>query len=256
MIQALDRALRILEFVADRPERDIALGQIARATGLHPATCSHIVKTLTDRGYLEQDAPGRGYRLGPMPFALTRGGAYRRDLAAVAEPYLADLSGRMGESVELSVLRGARRVVVAENEGGGAVAVRAGLVSDRDPFTTASGRLLLAHLGAEALDRLVGRIGLPGEAWGEAAGGRDGLARALEAIRREGWAEILKEGEVVGIASPVFEPRGGVAALGLHLPAYRYEGVHKEEILAAVPKAAADISTELGAQSPGEEREE
>jgi len=251
MLQVLARTFQVLELVAAEPERDFPLGEIARALTLHPATCSHIVKSLAEGGYLEQDAPGKGYRLGPKPYALTRGGAYRKDLVARVRPALEQLAADLAESVEFSVLRGTRRVMITHVDGCGAVRVREGVVRDDNPWATASGRLLAAQLPPAARERLIASAGLPGDAWPGVLS-RRALEQSLDAIAAEGRGEICKGGEVVGVAYAVRQgPDGPVAgALGLHLPSYRYEGNHKKRIHAALAFAAAQLSISLGAQAP------
>ena len=255
MLQVLERTFRILDLVAAETQRDFALGEIARALELHPATCSHIVKSLVAGGYLEQDAPGRGYRLGPAPYALTRGGPYRKDLVAVVKPVLAELANDLGESLEFSVLRGARRVIVSHIEGGGAVGVREGVVSEDNPYATASGRLLLACKTGDGRDRAIKELGLPGADWPEVKS-KKRLLEELDAIAESGCAKILRRQEVVGLACAVRRGLEGptVGALGLHLPAYRYESQHKERIHSALRFAAAQLTDTIGAEAPERNR--
>jgi DNA-binding IclR family transcriptional regulator len=59
MIQVIHRALDMLELLGSQPERVFPLGEIAQLLDLHRATCSNILKTLSQRGYVER-LPARG----------------------------------------------------------------------------------------------------------------------------------------------------------------------------------------------------
>ena len=99
MIGSLHKAFRVLELLADDQEQARPLGVIAARLGLNKATCAHVLKTLSELGYVEQLGPRQGYRLGPMAYALTRGRPYRRDLVAAAEPLMTELARQVGDQL-------------------------------------------------------------------------------------------------------------------------------------------------------------
>src|SRR3954452_25523721 len=65
-----ERVVRILDFLAGRPEERFGLSDLARRLGLSKPTCLGIVTSLTDAGYLVRDAGDKTYRLGPSLITL------------------------------------------------------------------------------------------------------------------------------------------------------------------------------------------
>jgi DNA-binding IclR family transcriptional regulator len=254
MIQALVKALRVLEVVAEEPETARPLGLIAARCQLNSATCAHILRTLVETGYVEQAGRKLGYTLGPAAHRLAARGPYRKDLVSQAGAVMEQLAARLGETIILAVLRGGRRLTLHEIGGGGALQVRSDVVRADDPYVTATGRLLLAGLPKDELADFIRGAGLPGQRWPEAAG-RAGLDGELARIRGEGLA-IADRGEVIGVAFPIFKGERMAAALGLFLPAFRFAGTHREEVLSAMREAAEGLSRKeaAGGSRPAKER--
>ena len=75
LIQSVQRALRLVEAVADLDERAQAK-QLARSLGLSLSTTYHLLRTLTFEGYLERRDDGR-YLLGPELTRVARAGAHQ-----------------------------------------------------------------------------------------------------------------------------------------------------------------------------------
>ena len=54
MIQVINRALNILEILAQEPDKEFGLSEIATTVELSAGTCANILKTLVYRNYVEQ----------------------------------------------------------------------------------------------------------------------------------------------------------------------------------------------------------
>ena len=255
MIQVLQRAFDIVEMLAEAPEQPRPLREIAGRLRLHPATCANILRTLAERGYVDQPVPRQGYLLGPALHHAVRHGPYRKDLTAVAEPLMAALAKAVDETVLLVTLRQGRRFVLCQIDGRQAVQVGRNFLFQTTTYETATGRLLLASLDPDALEDVVRRAGLPGRPWPEAAT-RPQLQRALAAIRGAGWVCLSRPEGVVGLAFPVRNAAGAVAAaLGLFLPAGRWRGRHRQEIVKGLRETAEGITRGLSASAaPSEAR--
>ncbi|MBN2582652.1 MAG: helix-turn-helix domain-containing protein [Planctomycetes bacterium] len=244
---ALDKAFLILQLLADRPQHGFALGDLAGKLSLNKATCAHILKKLGELHYVEQIAPRKGYRLGPMAYYLTRKGPYRRDLVSVAEPIMGRLAQDVGETVILVTLSHGTRLTLCRIEGGGELRIDESVTMDANAYVTATGRLLLAHAPRHDLETFVTVNGLPGEKWPEARDWQS-LVVALADVRQvEGCLEVPHT-EITGVGCVVRDGRQVVAALGLYLPMFRFKGSHKQEILQRMPATAAAISEALSRQ--------
>lgn len=260
MVASVEKALRLLEFLAAEGARERPLAEIAEGLDLNKATCSHLLKTLVELGYAEQSGPRKGYRLGPMAYMLSRGAAYRRDLVAAAEPRMADLAREVRETVLLAVLRRGRRFTLCQIDGTQDVQVRAEPVATAhggasppwhttttvNVYETATGRLLLAHSAEDEVAAFVRANGLPGSRW-PAVTDEASLASALAEIRGAGRVVNVTPTHVVGIAYPVRQDGRVVAALGLYLPEFRFGGEHKGKVLGGMEHAAAAVSSRLTA---------
>ena len=64
MIQVVNRALDILEFIAKDKNKIYSLTEIADALELNHATCANIIKTMVNRNFIDQIGHKKGYRLG------------------------------------------------------------------------------------------------------------------------------------------------------------------------------------------------
>ena len=61
MIQVINRAFDILEYIAKDPDKPKALGEIASDLDLNAGTCANIIKTMVARKYLEKIDKQKGY---------------------------------------------------------------------------------------------------------------------------------------------------------------------------------------------------
>jgi DNA-binding IclR family transcriptional regulator len=219
-VQVLDRAVLVVDTVAR--SGPAALADLVEATGLARPTAHRLAVALEAHGLLARDADGRfvlGGRLAGW------GALANRRLADAARPVLAGLAERTGESAQLYVREGDRRVCVAVHERpiGLRDTVPLGAVM---PLTRGSGGKVLL-------------------AWAEDGARFDVDAAALAAIRRRGWAESVGEREpgVASVSAPVRGPRGEVvAAIGVSGPIERL-GQHPGRRLA---RAVVDAARALG----------
>ncbi len=249
MIQSVDRAFRILECIASEPERPHSLSEIAGSVDLHPATCRNLLKTMVELDYVAQEARAQGYTLGPSAYLLAAHGPFRKDLVGPAEPLMADLAARIGETVILVTLHRGRRYTLAQVEGGRAFQVRRDLMTDQAVYRTATGRLLMAHMPEDELEAFIAANGRPGDEWPEART-RGDMARTLERIREAGVATSELHAEIVGIACPVREGGRVVAALGVYLPTFRFRDEHEREVMTGLKETADALSERLASRTP------
>jgi DNA-binding IclR family transcriptional regulator len=223
-VQVLDRAVLVLDAVAhDGP---CSLHDLQQLTGLPRPTAYRLAVALERHGILARDGDGR-FGLGRRLAAW--GAAAGRGLPDAAGPVLARLADATGESAQLYVREGGRRVCVAVHE-------RASGLRDTVP------------LGAVfPLDR--GSGGKVLLAWAGDAPGFGVAPRELATVRRRGWAESAAEREsgVASVSAPVTEGAGAViAAISVSGPIDRL-GQHPGRALApAVTAAARELSASLG----------
>src|ERR671910_3437644 len=97
-----ERVVRILDFLAGRPEERFGVSDLARRLGLSKPTCLGIVTSLTDAGYLVRDPGDKTYRLGPSLITLGHKAQESLRVSPAARDELRRLSARFGVTVALS----------------------------------------------------------------------------------------------------------------------------------------------------------
>ncbi|WKN42780.1 IclR family transcriptional regulator [Tunicatimonas pelagia] len=242
MIQVVHRAIDILEFIRKSPQQAAGLAEIADSLNLNRATCSNILRTLTDRNMLEQN-DNREYCYGPLIYRLTDGSFYDTDLVEAAKDVMEELSDQLNENTILAVIHKHKRVTIYEVESDHELHVKNRIT--KEAYETATGRLLLAFLPEKELKSFLRKKGLPTEdSWPEACHS-DTLYRILEEIRVEKMTIQESLQHVVGFAAPVFNGELVVASLGVFLPAARLSEAHRRKIVSLLGRAATVISQNL-----------
>ncbi len=217
-VQTLDRAIGVVEAVARA--QSCTLADLVRITGLSRPTAHRLATACEAHGLLARDAEQR-FRLGSRLVGWGVQAARALGLADGAGPVLADLVAETGESAQLYVREGDRRVcvAVAERPSGLRDTVPLGAVM---PLTKGSGGKVLL-------------------AWAADRDQFDVDAAALAQVRRRGWAESVSEREagVASVSAPVRGADGSVvAAISVSGPAERM-GARPGRLWAAVVASAA-----------------
>jgi DNA-binding IclR family transcriptional regulator len=225
-VGVLDKAVVILSFLSEAGPATLA--EVVEGTGLPRPTAYRLLSAL-EAHHLVGRGNGR-YVLG-MRLLGWGNRAAGVDLVEAARPVLGALRDETGESTQLYVREGDRRVCVASVERAGE-----GL---RD--TVPVGAVLALDLGSG------GKVLL---AWAEDAERSFAVkASELEKIRRQGWAESVAEREagVASVSAPVFGPdvrlRAAVCASG---PISRLGERPGERLAGSVVAAAREIEAALG----------
>jgi len=249
-IQSLGRAFAILEEVA-RHREGIGLADLSKRVGLHNSTAFHLAKTLVSLGYIRQDRETKRYRVGRPLFALAASCLDEIELVNVATPILEELARETGESAHFAVRMGDAVVVIARTSGPGAFQLtdRVGVV--RPAHCTALGKMILASLRPDQLERFLERAELK-PSTEKSITEVPALRREIEEVRRSGIAfddgEFNAEVRCVAVAVTDFTG-ATIGALGISGPVWRLT-IQALQTRAKILQAAADrLSAELGASA-------
>lgn len=248
-IQSLGRAFAILEEVA-RHRDGIGLADLSKRVGLHNSTTFHLVKTMVSLGYIRQEKDSKRYRVGRPLFALAASSLDEIEMVNVATPILEDLARETGESSHFAVRMGDAVVVIARTSGPGAFQLtdRVGVV--RPAHCTALGKIVLASLRPDQLERFLQRVELKPSTEKSITEAKV-LLREIAEVRRNGIA--FDDGEfnieVRCVAVAVKDFTGGIiGALGISGPIWRLS-LQALQSRAKILQAAADrLSAEFGAK--------
>ena len=248
-VQSLDRGLAVIRAFGPDRER-LSLSEVARATGLTRAATRRFLLTLVKLGYVRND--GREFSLRPRVLEL--GYAYLSGLAMpeIASPHLEELVAKVRESSSISVLDGHHIVYVARVPTKRIMTVAISVGTRFPAYATSMGRVLLAAMSDEELDRhLAGAdlVALTGRTVTDP--GR--LKEIIREVGRLGYSIVdqeLEEG-LRAIAVPIRGSAGAVtAAVNLSAHASRVSmAAMRSELLPALQDTARRIEEDLRSQT-------
>jgi DNA-binding IclR family transcriptional regulator len=224
-IQVITRAISVLRALEGEPE-GLSLGQIAQRVGLARSTVQRIVDALRAEQFVISASPTAGVRLGPALIRLAASASVEFD--HITRPIMAELSKAVGETVDLSVLKGSSAVFTDQIQGRHRLrAVSA--VGDSFPLhCTANGKALLSVLPADKLERLL-RSPLPRLTPNTITKFAD-LVKEIEISRRTGIAiddEEHTEG-ISALGTGFLDPLGRAIALSIPVPTTRFKRIRQE----------------------------
>ena len=151
-VKSAQRALSILELLTSK-ETPLSFGAIATTLDYPRSSLHGLLRTLTERGWIELDPVTRLYRLGIRNWEA--GNSYMRaiSLADRARPFMQWVCDRVDETIQLAVLDGRYNVYIAKVEGKQRLVLDSEVGRRLEAHATALGKLLLASLPLEELDR-------------------------------------------------------------------------------------------------------
>jgi DNA-binding IclR family transcriptional regulator len=184
-VGVLDKAVVVLLALEEAPR---TLGELTTATELPRATAHRLAVALEAHGLVRRDDEGR-FALGVQLVALGRAAAEGLPLGVAAQPALRVLRDGTGESVQLYVREGERRVCVAALESPHGLRTIVPMGASLPLDVGSAGRLLSD-----------GAIDAPGDGWVQSVGEREaGVASVSAAVRdHEGRAVAA-----VSVSGPV-----------------------------------------------------
>lgn len=243
-VQSLDRGLAVIRcFSAETPS--LTLTEIAEATGLTRATARRLLLTLQGLGYIR--ANGRNFRLTSQVLCLGYAYLSSMGLGELAEPRMRELVGAVQESSAISVLDGSDIVYLVRVPTSRLMTTWAGVGTRLPAYPTSMGRVLLAALDDEQLDRHLDRI-TPQPLTRYTVTDKHELRCIVERVRQQDWALVDQEFEVGvrSVAAPLRQRGQTVAALNVSAHAGRVSPAElRRTILPLVREAAEQLSAQL-----------
>jgi DNA-binding IclR family transcriptional regulator len=226
-VGVLDRAVSVLEAVESGSRSFTA---IVEATGLTRPTAHRLLRSLEDHGFLFQ-VGGLGYALGPRLLGLASAAMRELPLRELARPALERLARTTGESTQLFIRDGDRRICLDA-------------VESRRELRT------IVDVGA-SLPLTKGSAGKVFLAWGPPPQSEridDRLAQQIATTLRRGWADSVGEREagVASVSAPIFGPTDELlAVMSVSGPASRLAALRATTYAPAVIDAAGEVAATL-----------
>ncbi len=244
---ALDKGLDILELLSTR-QQGLTRPEIAERLHRSVGEVFRMIECLTRRSYLVQT--NDTFTLGLKLFELAHQFPPMNRLVKEALPRMETLAKAVDQSCHLSVLSGARQLIVAQVDTPGGVGFSVKIGATLDLVKSASGRVLLAFQSDEDARRLI--------AFADPDLTPAGLKAVLSAIRqvaRVGFAfsPSRQFSGVEAISYPILDlHRRGIAALTVPYVTHLDDQTRTtaSAAQAALAEAAAEINAALGSAAP------
>ena len=251
-VQSIARAFAILEEVA-RDREGVTLADLSKRVGLHNSTTFHLVKTMVSLGYIRQLKDSKRYRIGRPFFALAAAALDEMEMVSMATPVLEQLSLETGESSHFAVSMNDSVVVLARTAGPSVFQLTERVGITRPAYCTALGKVILASLRTDQLQRYLDRNELKPMTDRTITDPKIFL-REIEEVRRAELAfddgEFDPEVRCAAMAVRDFTGRT-VGAIGISGPVWRLSIQSLQNRTRILKEAADRLSAAFGARQPG-----
>ncbi|HEY9055346.1 MAG TPA: IclR family transcriptional regulator [Rectinemataceae bacterium] len=217
LIQSVDRALSLLEYIAAHPEKKLTLTELAEVMDLDKSSVFRILTTLGKHGLVRQEEGKKVYRPGFGIFGLASSLYEQMKLPEITSPFLRDIARKTSENAHLAVRSGTQAVFIDREQGTNRILTNTNIGDTEELYCTAVGKCLICDCSSEELESLFGGRKL--ERFTERTlTDIDALRRELEDVKRKGYAVDIEEYEpnVVCLACPIMNYQGRIiAAIGI-----------------------------------------
>lgn len=249
-IDSVVTALAIIEQMA-KADSAVGVSALASSIGSSKARVYRHLRTLVDRGYVEQHADTEKYSLTLRLFHLGQAVADQTDFLSACRRVIPALRSRTNLSVAVGQIEtdGVRVLEIVKHRSAVEISTRPGALFDF--HCSAQGKVALAFGPRDLWDR-VSRRRL--HAWTPYTNTDLGRLKAeIRRVQRRGWAVAPQEvlAGINALAAPIYAADGALAGTITVLGSVQFlKAEPSAEQIAAVLDAAAAISDRLGYRHP------
>ena len=203
IIQSVDRALRILDLF-DEHTTELKITDISDQIGLHKSTVHSLLKTLQQRGYINQNLENGKYGLGMKLFERGNYVIQSLDIRKLAKKYLMDLSAKTGQTTHLVILDGKEGTYIDKVEGPMAVILYSRIGKRIPLHCSAVGKALIAFKEKDEIKKILAEYAYTQQTEFTITNEIEFL-QELEKVQSQGYAVDNQENEpgVRCIAAPI-----------------------------------------------------
>jgi DNA-binding IclR family transcriptional regulator len=240
MIQVINRAIDILEYISKDAERPKLMGHIALDLNLNTATCANIIKTLVNRGLIKKAEHEKGYILDGGLAEIANGSFGFKDLLKKAANEMEKALQVLNENNLIAILKKNQRIVLQRKNS--TQMVQATTADEKNAYDSSTGRLLIAMLPEKDLQLYIKRYGLPSKNIWPGADSRTKFLEQISLIKKQGYALIEDTGQIIGIACPIYKKEKVIASFSIYMPSFRFTNQIKENMISTAIHVAHKIS--------------
>lgn len=241
--KVIGKALDTLDAIRSSSE-PLALNELTERIGLAKSSLFRILFTLEAARYIERDPQGR-YRM-PQAFRSVAPSHSHR-LVHAALPHMRELSRECRETVSVAMRFDNHIEVVATIESPHLIRMGNTVGRILPPHASSLGKAITAFQPEELREPLIRSYGLHRFTAHTIVDELE-LRRELEAVRGRGFSTDVEESALEGhcFGAPISAGGRVTSAISLSMPKMRIkDDAHREQLIAAVLRAAAAISADL-----------
>lgn len=247
LISSVGRAIEVLQVIARHPD-SLGVRDLARLLELPRSTVHRILQTLESSGAVLNVSENRLYRLGPTVVELGFLFVEKLDIRAKARPHMMGLRDLSGETVGLTVRLGDTRAYVELLESDYELRAKPRLGFPYPLYSGAPGRVILAFLPDDEIDRILGRVELVIHTV-HTPGSPEAVWQKIRQTRAEGVAHAFEETMhgLNTIAAPVFDHRNEpIGSMSISGPLSRFDKSDMDRVRPDLVRASETVSADLG----------
>ena len=215
LVQSVDRALRIIEFLAENPT-GAGITEISKSLGLSKGTVHRLISTLKERDFAYQSSNTELYRLSYKILYLYNCISNNIDMFKVSRPIIRKFADKVDATVHLATLDEKRSNIVymdrIEPMNSQKLFVMSSIVGKKAPcYCTAAGKMLLSQYSDDEIRDI-----MKGEEYktytDKTIKNIDEFLEEIHKVRKQGYA--LDENEydhgIICISIPIYNSNGKI----------------------------------------------
>lgn len=159
LVQSVDRALNILEFLAENP-KGAGITEISKSIGLSKATVHRLISTLKGRDFVTQSENTELYTLSYKMLYLSNSISSNLDIFKVSRPIITKFADDVDATVHISTLDDSRSNIIyidkIEPTSSNKTFIMSSKVGKKAPcYCTAAGKVLLSQYSDEKIKEIM-----------------------------------------------------------------------------------------------------
>jgi DNA-binding IclR family transcriptional regulator len=249
-VKSAERVLDIIELLA-RERSGLSFTALLRTLQLPKSSLHELLGVLVRRGYVTLSPETRSYTLGLRVWESGQAYLRQHDLASEARPIMDEIVRTLNETVQLAVLDGVENVYLAIVNCTHALRLQSEVGKRLPAYATGLGKVLLAHLDSDELDRRLASQTLS-QFTPNTLATLPALLGQLALVRQLGFAVDNQEYTpgLRCVAVPITNDSGRtVAAMSVSIPLLRTPFPPFHEALRTLAAASLALSRRLGCQA-------
>lgn len=247
MIQSVDRALKILEFLKDNP-KGYGVTEIATHLQIAKSSAHRLLATLVEHNYVQQ-TENSDYVLGLKFIEMNNYVVSNLDILSIAHPLIEKLCHEIDEIVHLVQLRNFEVVYIDKVENNQSIRIYSQIGRTAPLYCTGVGKVILAFQEPEYVERYLTIQKEFKQFTPYTVKNREQLMEKLKQIRKNGYGYDDQEHEmdIRCVAAPIFNYQNQVQfAISVTGPIHRMTNEKIQKLIPFVLECTKQISEKLG----------